>query len=169
MCKYMFLIMLFLTQIFALDLEFKNLSSDFIQEVKSSNSTLKYKGNFIITQNKALWNYTFPNNKQIYINNKEIAIIEHDLEQVIFTSIENLPNLKEIFKNAKKLDNNNYIATYNNIKYEIKINNDMPENIKYKDELNNFVQINFFNQKFNQNINEKIFIPNFPSHFDIVQ
>ncbi|AJC86034.1 LolA-like outer membrane lipoprotein chaperone [Campylobacter sp. RM16704] len=167
--KYFIFFILFSINIFAFNINFENFSSDFEQKVSNNSLSLSYKGNFIITKNKAFWNYIKPNNKQIYINNKEIVIIEHELEQAIYTQLQNLPNLQEIFKQAKKTSQENYEARYENIIYNIKIENDKLENISYKDELENSIVIYFYNQKFNQNINNEIFIPKIPSHYDIIQ
>ncbi|EGK8030314.1 hypothetical protein IO397_001033, partial [Campylobacter lari] len=54
--RYFIFLMLFVCSIFAFDINFKNFSSDFEQKVQGNNSSLSYKGNFIITQNKAFWN-----------------------------------------------------------------------------------------------------------------
>ncbi|MCH3718102.1 LolA-like outer membrane lipoprotein chaperone [Campylobacter lari] len=166
--KYFIFLMIFACNIFAFDINFKNFSSDFEQKVQSNNSSLNYKGNFMITQNKAFWNYTKPNKKQIYINNKEVVIIEPELEQAIYTQLQNLPNLQVIFKNAKLISHESYEAKYENIIYNIKLKNGSLNSISYKDELGNLVSIYFYNQKFDQNINDNIFIPKIPSHFDII-
>ncbi|MBF7067245.1 outer membrane lipoprotein chaperone LolA [Campylobacter volucris] len=167
--RYILILFFTFLQLLAFDVNFKNFSSDFVQKVHSSKSSLEYKGNFIITQNKAFWNYTYPISKQIYINKHEITIIEPQLEQVIFTKIQNLPNLQQIFKQAKKISQDTYEATYENIQYKIKLKNDTLTNISYKDELQNTIIIEFFNQKFNQNIKENIFIPKIPNYYDIVR
>ncbi|OCX42387.1 outer-membrane lipoprotein carrier protein [Campylobacter ornithocola] len=167
--RYFMFLMILAYSSFAFDINFKNFSSDFEQKVQSNNSSLDYKGNFIITQNKAFWNYTKPNTKQIYINNQEVVIIEPELEQVIYTQLQNLPNLREIFKKAKETSHDNYEAKYENITYTIKLKNNNLDSISYKDELGNLVSIYFYNQKFNENINENIFIPKIPSYFDIIQ
>ncbi|TXE89036.1 outer membrane lipoprotein chaperone LolA [Campylobacter volucris] len=167
--KYILVLFFTFLQLLAFDINFENFSSDFVQKVYSNKSSLEYKGNFIITQNKAFWNYIYPISKQIYINKHEITIIEPQLEQVIFTKIQNLPNLQKIFKQAKKISQDIYEATYENTQYKIKLKNDTLMDISYKDELQNTIIIEFFNQKFNQNINENIFIPNIPNHYDIVR
>ncbi|CAM4045651.1 LolA-like outer membrane lipoprotein chaperone [Campylobacter armoricus] len=167
--KYFIFFIFFNLNIFALDLNFENFSSNFEQKISNKNSSLIYKGDFIITQNKAFWNYTKPNKKQIYINNKEVVIIEPELEQAIYTQLQNLPNLQKIFKQAKKISQELYEAKYENTTYNIKIKNNQLENISYKDELENFIVIYFYNQQFNQKINSEIFIPKIPSHYDIIQ
>ncbi|AJC87433.1 LolA-like outer membrane lipoprotein chaperone [Campylobacter insulaenigrae] len=166
--KYLFVLIFIFSQLLAFDINFKNFSSDFIQKVYNNNSSIEYKGNFIISQNKAFWNYIYPNSKQIYINQHEITIIEPQLEQVIFTKIQNLPNLQQIFKKAKKITEETYEANYENVKYKINFKNNKISNISYTDELQNSVAIYLFNQKIDEKIDEKKFIPKIPNHYDIV-
>ncbi|MCR6570792.1 LolA-like outer membrane lipoprotein chaperone [Campylobacter insulaenigrae] len=166
--KYLFVLIFIFSQLLAFDINFKNFSSDFIQKVYNNNSSIEYKGNFIISQNKAFWNYIYPNSKQIYINQHEITIIEPQLEQVIFTKIQNLPNLQQIFKKAKKITEETYEANYENVKYKINFKNNKISNISYTDELQNSVVIYLFNQKIDEKIDEKKFIPKIPNHYDIV-
>ncbi|TWO27865.1 LolA-like outer membrane lipoprotein chaperone [Campylobacter insulaenigrae] len=166
--KYLFVLIFIFSQLLAFDINFKNFSSDFIQKVYNNNSSIEYKGNFIISQNKAFWNYIYPNSKQIYINQHEITIIEPQLEQVIFTKIQNLPNLQQIFKKAKKITEETYEANYENVKYKINFKNNKISNIFYTDELQNSVVIYLFNQKIDEKIDEKKFIPKIPNHYDIV-
>ncbi|WP_291952786.1 LolA-like outer membrane lipoprotein chaperone [Campylobacter sp.] len=166
--KYLFIFIFTFSQLLAFDINFKNFSSDFIQKVYNNNSFIEYKGTFIITQDKAFWNYIYPNSKQIYINKHKIVIIEPQLEQVIFTKIQNLPNLQQIFKKAKKINNDLYEADYENIKYKINLKNNQISSISYVDELQNLVTTSLFNQKIDEKIDEKIFIPNFPNHYDVI-
>ncbi|MBX2040127.1 hypothetical protein I9T34_04195, partial [Campylobacter jejuni] len=48
MKKTFLIFFIFIGQLFALDLNFNTFSSDFIQIVKSKNSTLSYSGHFIL-------------------------------------------------------------------------------------------------------------------------
>lgn len=164
--KFVILSFIFMVQVFALDLNFTSFSSDFTQEVVSKDSKLTYKGNFIITQDQAFWSYQSPTQKEIYIDKKDIVIIEHDLEQVIFSKLENIPNLNEIFKNAKQTQKGQYKARYENIDYFLKLENDEIKSVSYKDDFDNEVAIYFFKQVKNTKIDPKIFIPQIPSHYD---
>lgn len=158
----------FLSSVFALDLNFKNFSSDFTQSIKSKNSLITYKGHFILEQDKAFWSYDSPTKKEIYINKNQVIIVEHDLEQVIFSKLDNTPNLNEIFKNAKKLDENKLQAKYKNITYLINLENDEVKNISYKDEFDNIVNIELYEQKRNLNIDENIFKAKYPKTYDLI-
>ncbi|MBK1992239.1 outer membrane lipoprotein chaperone LolA [Campylobacter sp. 2018MI35] len=166
--KIVFILLSMMIKIFALDLSFENFSSDFIQSIDNKKTKINYTGHFTITHNKALWNYQNPLHKDIFIDNNKITIIEYDLEQVIISKLENIPNLNEIFKNAKMIDQNTYEAKYENTTYVLKLKENQVENISYKDEFDNNVNIKLFNQKRNIRINENLFIPKIPKNFDIV-
>ncbi|QWU79955.1 periplasmic outer membrane-specific lipoprotein chaperone [Campylobacter novaezeelandiae] len=166
--KVIFILLGLIIKIFALDLSFENFSSDFIQSIDNKKTKINYTGHFIITHNKALWNYQNPMHKDIFIDNNKITIIEYDLEQVIISKLERIPNLNEIFKNAKKINQNTYEAKYENTTYILNLKENQVENISYKDEFDNNVNIKLLNQKRNTHIDENLFIPKIPKNFDIV-
>ncbi|MCX2682808.1 LolA-like outer membrane lipoprotein chaperone [Campylobacter sp. MIT 21-1685] len=153
-------------QLFAFD--FNTFSSDFTQTIKTKNSTLSYRGSFVLTKQKAFWSYTSPTKKEIYINQHHITIVEHDLEQVIFSTLQNIPNLNEIFKEATMIDKNKLIAHYEDKTYTIILNKEQIQSINYNDEFDNIITINLSNQKKDFPINENIFVPQFPKNYDKV-
>ena len=167
--RILFFITFFVAKLFCLDLNFTNFSSDFIQSVSSKNSKINYSGHFVLTQNKAFWSYEKPTRKEIYINKNQITIVEHDLEQVIFSTLDTIPNLNEIFKSAKKIRPNELEAKYQNINYKILLENDEVKSIGYKDEFENHVLITLLKQSKNTKLDENIFIPKFPKNYDLVR
>lgn len=169
MKKVFLIFFIFIGQVFALDFNFDTFSSDFTQIVKSKNSTLSYSGHFILGKEKAYWSYDTPSKKEIYINKNQVTLIEHDLEQVIFSHLDNIPNLNEIFKKARLIDKDKLIAKYENINYTIKLHQNQIQNISYKDEFQNDVTINLSNQVKNPKINSDIFKAKIPQNYDIVR
>ncbi|MDO4674524.1 LolA-like outer membrane lipoprotein chaperone [Campylobacter sp.] len=167
--KILIFLGLFWGPIFALDLNFKNLSADFVQGVHSQQGKIEYKGHFVLQNNRALWSYEEPAKKEIYINDDEIVIVEHDLEQVLISRIDSIPNLSEIFKKAKRLGAAKFEAKYQNINYTIELENDAIKKISYKDELENFVSITLFKLQKDGPIDPKIFTPKYPQNYDIVR
>ena len=148
--------------------EIKSFSANFIQKIQTQNSYIQYKGECYITQNNALWNYNFPNKKQILINKKEAIIIEHDLEQVIYSKLDDIPDLNNILKNTKQINSNLMQAKYKNTLYDIFLENNIIKKISYKDELDNQVFIEFYNQKQNEKINNEIFKAKIPKNYDLI-
>ena len=159
----------FAGQIFAFDVNYKSFSSDFTQRVRSLNSTITYRGNFIITQKEAFWNYATPAKKQIFINGTQVVILEPELAQATYTSLSDTPNLSQIFKTAKKISATKYEAKYQKTTYTIGITNNEVKTIAYKDELDNDVLITLNNQKRNVAVNKGLFNPKIPPNFDIVK
>ncbi|MBZ7929339.1 LolA-like outer membrane lipoprotein chaperone [Campylobacter molothri] len=169
MKKIFIFFLITMVKIWAIELDFNTYSSNFTQLVKSKNSTLCYSGYFIISKDKAFWEYTTPNKKEIYIDKNRVVIIEHDLEQAIFSKLENIPNLKQIFKNAKPISENKLLAKYEKVNYTIILDQDKIQSISYKDEFENDVTITLSNQIKNPKINPKIFEFKIPKNYDIVQ
>ncbi|MFB1644677.1 LolA-like outer membrane lipoprotein chaperone [Campylobacter molothri] len=169
MKKIFIFFLITMVKIWAIELDFNTYSSNFTQLVKSKNSTLRYSGYFIISKDKAFWEYTTPNKKEIYIDKNRVVIIEHDLEQAILSKLENIPNLKQIFKNAKPISENKLLAKYEKVNYTIILDQDKIQSISYKDEFENNVTITLSNQIKNPKINPKIFEFKIPKNYDIVQ
>lgn len=169
MKKVCLIFFIFIGQIFALELDFNTFSSDFTQIVKSKNSTLSYSGHFILDKNQAYWSYELPSKKEIYINKNQITLVEHDLEQVVFSKLDNIPNLSEIFKKASPKSKDEFIAKYENINYTIKLYENTIQSIAYKDEFENDVVIKLDNQVKNPKIDPKIFKAHIPQNYDIVR
>ncbi|MBZ7973688.1 LolA-like outer membrane lipoprotein chaperone [Campylobacter molothri] len=169
MKKIFIFFLITMVKIWAIELDFNTYSSNFTQLVKSKNSTLHYSGYFIISKDKAFWEYTTPNKKEIYIDKNRVVIIEHDLEQAILSKLENIPNLKQIFKNAKPISENKLLAKYEKVNYTIILDQDKIQSISYKDEFENDVTITLSNQIKNPKINPKIFEFKIPKNYDIVQ
>ncbi len=167
--RILLFLVFFVAELLSLDLNFTNFSSEFTQSVSSKDSKIDYSGRFVLTQNKAFWSYEKPSKKEIFIQNNEIIIVEHDLEQVVFSKLDKIPNLNEIFKRAKKINDNKLEAKYEGINYQIYLEKDEVKSISYKDEFENSVLITLFNQRKNTKIDENIFTPNFPKNYDLVR
>lgn len=169
MMKFFMLLFFSCVQIFAFNAEYKSFSSDFTQNIRSINSNIIYKGKFVLTQNEAFWSYEKPNNKQIFINAKEVVILEPDLEQVTYSSLKDIPNLSQIFKKAKQISSTQYQAKYQQTTYDIRLENDEIKSIAYKDDLDNEVLIILHNQKRDIPIDKSLFKPKIPAHYDILR
>ncbi|MBL0686651.1 MAG: outer membrane lipoprotein chaperone LolA [Sulfurospirillum sp.] len=150
--------------------DFDTISSDFKQTITNEeNSKIVYTGSFYASSKaKALWIYTTPIKKKIYFSQDKVTIIEPELEQAIITNLKNIPNLTEIFKNAKNIDDNIYETTYGDITYTMHEKNGTIDMIAYSDQLENRVLIEFFNQSINTFLNDSIFKAIVPHEFDII-
>jgi len=148
-----------------------SLKSNFIQRVTNDQgSIIEYKGEVFATKgNLALWSYISPVNKQIFYNNGNVVVIEPELEQAIFSKLDKIPNLFQILKSAKKISNNKLLAKCCSNTYTITTNNGKIDKIEYKDEMDNFVTIKFYNQRLNEKIDRSVFTYKIPKHYDLLK
>jgi len=146
-------------------------NADFIQTITDDNGkVLSYNGHIKASKPQfALWNYTKPIKKDIYISRKKVVIIEPEIEQVIIRRINISFNFFKMIQNAKKLDKNTYTTIFENSKYIIKIKKSKIKSISYKDEFENSVKIIFKNQIQNAVIPQTIYLPNIPKGYDVIR
>jgi outer membrane lipoprotein carrier protein len=96
-------------------------------------------------------------------------MVEPDLEQAIIKRIDSNFDFFSLLSTAKKINDNKYIARYNNTTFFIIIDNSKIKSILYKDEFDNNVKIDFTNQIENKKMNKKAFEPIIPEDYDIIR
>jgi len=151
--------------------EIHSFNANFIQNITNDKgTTLSYSGKVTALQPKyAHWQYMKPVKKDIYINTNRVTIIEPEIEQVIVKHISSDFNFFTMMRHAKQITKNSYVALFKDIKYTILLKDKNIESISYKDEFDNQVLIHFSKQKQNSKIDKKIFTPNIPLEYDIIQ
>lgn len=171
--KFLVFFILFLSNVFATS-ELENLKSfeaNFLQSVTNeANKTIEYKGKvFIKNSSKVLWKYETPIIKNVYVLDNIVIVDEPELEQAIYTTLENSIDIVKLLKDAKKVQDNKYEAELYDTKYTIILKNDKIESLSYVDQLENKILIKFYESKQNIEISDEIF--NFfpPSHYDIIK
>lgn len=151
--------------------EIKTFQADFTQTVTNESSkAISYEGKVFIKNNdRVLWKYLSPIEKNVFLLNDIVVIDEPELEQVIYTRLKEELNILSILQDSKKLSENKYESFFYNRKYEILIDENKIKQVSYKDELDNSIIIKFTNVVQNQEIPEDFFrfIP--PSHYDIIK
>ena len=167
--------MLLLSVCFASN-DIKNLDTfkaSFTQKIVStSDNIIEYKGNvFIKKSGKILWEYKTPVVKNVYINENFAVVDEPELEQAIYTELESEINIIKLLNSSKKVNENSYITNIEDVDYLIKTSpSDNKINyIKYKDKLENDVEIKFSNVVQNGEISEQIFKFTIPEHYDVIR
>jgi outer membrane lipoprotein carrier protein len=145
--------------------------ADFSQNVTDEKGkVLSYDGHVKAARPKyAFWDYHKPVEKKVYVTPYEIVIIEPEIEQAIIKQIREDFNIFAMIKNAKKINNNTYMAIYKDSKFKIKTKENKIESISYKDELENNIVISFKNQKQNEKIEVSEFKPKIPLDYDVIQ
>ncbi len=158
--------------LFALDFRDKtSFEASFEQSiVNSSNSEILYGGKLFIKEpSQVLWRYETPIQKDVYINDTEVVIIEPELEQVIVSRLQKELNILKLLNDAKKINENKYEADLYDTKYFLEIKDNELEKISYKDELDNSVTISFKNIRSNHQIPNEVFKYTIPNDYDILR
>lgn len=158
--------------LFANDLlKIKSFEAKFEQSIKSDTSnSIEYFGKIYIKEPaKILWKYEKPIIKNVYVIANIAIVDEPDLEQAIYTRLENNINVLKILRNAKKVSNNLYNTTLNNVEYKLHVKNNIIKQIDYVDELENKVSIKFSDIKVNDEIANDTFQFIAPDYYDIIK
>ncbi len=146
--------------------------ADFRQSVQNNQqSRIVYHGKLYAKKdkNQALWIYTDPIDKKIYYSSGKVVIIEPELEQAIFARLDKVPNILTLLKKAKQTGPHTYVTTFNNTRYTIIFENNQLEEIRYRDELQNKIRIQFSHQKINQPLQDERFVYRIPADYDILE
>ncbi len=151
--------------------EIKTFEANFTQIiVNNSNKKIEYHGKIYIKDNsKIVWKYKSPIIKNVYIDKNFAIIDEPELEQAIFTSLNKEINIVKLLKDAKKIEENVYETSMYDTSYKITMQNRRIKSIKYKDEIENSIEIIFSNIKQNQKLDESIFKFQPPKGYDIIR
>ena len=147
--------------------------ASFVQVIVSnSQNKIEYTGDvFIKKSGKILWKYKTPVVKNVYINNDYAVVDEPELEQAIYTKLDSEINVIKLLNNSKKVNENSYTTKIEDVDYLIKTSktDDKISYIKYKDKLENDVEIKFSNVVQNGEIQDEIFKFNVPANYDVIR
>lgn len=151
--------------------DIKFFDADFQQKiVDDKGKILHYSGHIKATKpHYVLWNYKKPIQKDIYISENEIIIIEPEIEQIIVRKMNPDFNFFKMIQNAKKIKKETYTTTFNNSKLTIHMTKAKLISISYKDKFENNVSIVFSKQIQNKKIPLSIFTPKIPLDYDLIR
>ncbi len=168
--KILIVISLTFTTLFALAENIKTFQANFTQTLTDdSERTITYSGKVQIERpNLAKWEYVSPVKKDIYINSRQVTIIEPELEQVIVRKLDKDLDIFKILQSAKKVGTDRYLALYLKREFKIKMVDDKLVSITYQDDFENRINIVFSSQQTNQIIPPERFVPNMPNGFDLL-
>ncbi|HHD75643.1 MAG TPA: hypothetical protein ENK82_06535 [Campylobacterales bacterium] len=116
------------------------------------------------------WSYQSPTLKEVCTDGIQLLVVDHDLEQVSYYTIDDGVNLKEIIKVAKQISEDDYKATYKEIEYLITLNKKKElAQIVYVDSLDNKVKIIFNNMNYNTTVDEASLECQAPQSYDVIK
>lgn len=149
----------------------KSFEADFVQLVMNeTNKTIEYKGKVFIKNNgKVLWKYKTPIIKNVFVLGNVAIVDEPELEQAIYTTLENSIDMVRLLKDAKKVKENIYETELYKVKYIISLENDKIKSLSYRDQLENKILITFSEQKQNSDISDDLFNFIAPDYYDIIK
>ena len=149
---------------------FSSFEADFVQTITDEKGeVLSYSGSLkALKPQFALWNYETPVEKRVYIQDKSITVVEPELEQVIIRRISNDFDFFTLIKNAKKIDKENYVATFEESDIYIELKDSKVLSLSYKDKFDNDVKILFSKQQHNKQISPSLFKASYSQGYDII-
>ena len=169
--KFIITLQIMFTMAISSVLEMSSFEADFNQTITDDKGKeLSYNGHIVASKPQyALWSYKEPVEKSVYITSQQVTVIEPEIEQAIIRKITSDFDFFNMIKKAKKKRDNIYIATLNESKYTIKLENSIVKSISYLDEFENRVDIIFSNQSKNKIYSQDIFRSKIPVEYDIIR
>lgn len=159
MFKKAFISLLIASGCFALSFDYDTFEATFTQTVKNkSGKKIEYAGKLIAKKpNRAVWEYTKPIKKSVFVKDDVVIIFEPELLQAKYLRKKGMVSLESILKNAKSEGNDMYSARDGDITYRFKVSDNMIEKLTYRDSLENDTEIVFKERKKNIQVSEKTF------------
>lgn len=169
--RFFFLVLICNLLLSAAPKDINSFNSKFEQTITDDNGkTIRYIGELWAAKpQNALWTYLKPIKKSVYINGNKITVIEPSIEQVTLRTLDNEIDFLQIIQQAKKIDDNRYVATVKGEKYTIVFQNDLIQTISYTDSFDNKVLIKFINPNQNKMIESSKFKPLIPDEYDLIK
>ncbi len=151
--------------------DIQSFNSKFEQTITDDNGkTIRYTGELWAAKpQNALWMYQKPIKKSVFVNAQKITIVEPSIEQVTLRTLDGEIDFLQIVQQAKKVDENKYVATIKGEKYTILFNNDLLSTISYTDGFDNKVVIKFTAPVQNKPIESSKFKPTIPEDYDVIK
>lgn len=172
MVKTILFLFVCVSTLFSFNIEKINtFQADFSQSIiNPSGKEIIYKGKVYIKKPfNVLWKYNDPIQKDVYLINDHVTIIEPDLEQAILSTLDKEINILHILQNGKQIAKNKYESILYNKPYIFSINNDKLTTIEYKDDVDNKIVIKFTHIVQNQPIEDSLYNFHIPHEYDIIR
>ncbi len=172
--KYLATVIFFAT--FALSGEIKipvGFSAEFTQKITTpKKKIIKYSGTVLLDGSGRLkWSYRKPTKKEVCSDGRSFTVVDHDLEQVSFHRLQRALDLPTILKKARHHKDNLYVAKYEDVLYTFSLDpKGRIDQIAYKDNLDNVVNIHFNNMRYKKSpIPKNRMRCPYPGSYDIIR
>ena len=169
--RFLYLLFTCTTALLAFADSITTFQADFEQQIVDENGKkVVYSGSLSAARpDRAYWHYETPVNKDIYVLQDEVIIIEPDMEQAIVKKMEEEIDLFTILADAKKIGNNRYEATYRSQSFFIVVQKGVVDSISYHDGFDNQVELRFSKQVQNAPLPQETFQVTIPASYDIIR
>lgn len=169
--RFLLIAILAVTSLIGAPKDIHSFNSKFEQTITDDNGkTIRYTGELWASKpQNALWLYQKPIQKRVYINTNKITLIEPSIEQVTLRTLDDEIDFLQIVQQAKKVDDEKYIATLKGEKYTVIFKNDLLSSISFMDGFDNKIVIKFTNPSQNKGIESSKFKPIIPEDYDIIK
>lgn len=168
--KIVFVLLLSMSTLLGFADSVRSFSADFTQTVTDdTNKTITYSGHVDAARpDKARWDYAKPVAKSVFVEGHRITIVEPELEQAIIKQVDGNIDLFRILSKAQPQGDGIFLAEHESQAFLIKMHDDIPMAISYKDAFENRIRILFAQQKVNRTLPPALFTPQIPEHFDLL-
>lgn len=169
--KSFLLTFLLYTLSFSNPLQLQSFEADFTQTITDEKGKiLSYSGDIkALKPQYALWTYSAPVEKRVYVDSGRVVMVEPEIEQVIIRKIRGDLDFFTLLKNAKKIDEKTYITRYEESDIFIKVDESKIVSLSYKDKFDNDVKIVFSKQLQNSKLSPALFQAVYPLEYDIIK
>jgi outer membrane lipoprotein carrier protein len=151
----------------------KNFTANFTQMVSNpKKKVINYKGKIRFSDQSMLkWSYEKPTQKEVCVTGHELSIVDHDLEQVTYMTIDKEFDFITVLKNAKLHHKNVYVSKYKETSYTIQVDASKKiQSVAFFDNLDNKVQIVFKQVKYAKgSLSKEDMVCTVPQNFDIIR
>lgn len=169
--RNLLLLILLCITLFASPKEMVAFHSKFDQSITDDNGkTIRYSGELWAQKpQNALWVYTKPIQKSVYVNARKVTVLEPALEQATVRRLDDEIDFLRILSQSKRISDTEYAATINGVKYKIMLSDNIPVSIGYTDSFDNKIVIRFLNPELDKPVEPSKLLPKIPSGFDLIQ
>jgi outer membrane lipoprotein-sorting protein len=149
-------------------LSFETLRAEFNQSVTTDNArSLRYSGTLYLQQpDRALWIYTTPIKKSIYIRGEAVTVVEPELFQATHLRQSTAQNILELFEQSEAIAPGHRQAVFNDTVVDIRHDARFITHLHYIDEFEHNVSIRFLEPEIDPWLEPGFFQPEIPERFD---
>ena len=151
----------------------ENFTAVFTQIITNpKQKVIHYDGEIYFSDTSKLkWSYKHPTQKEVCVSGHALSIVDYDLEQVSYMTIDTEFDFISILKKATLHHKNVYVSKYEDTSYTIQVDSkEQIQSVAFYDNLDNKVQIVFKQVKYGKgSLPAEDMVCNVPQDFDVIR